>query len=172
MVDPREHIYTQEFGSITDEAKQLRTFLEFHQDALLRKLEGLTDEQVRHKGVDSGLSLLGLVHHNAYVHHSWFQLAFADGDMELPWPAESWSPDPDREHLISMYKAEVQRSRDIMYSAALDDLNRGWTKGDPARNRPGYFTMRWIQLHMLEELARHNGHADILREQIDGATGE
>ena len=125
--------------------------------------------------VPSGTKLLGLVKHLAFVERYWFQQIFAGRECEYPWTDED--PDADfriephetTQQIVDLYVGECAENRSIVASASLDELARGRKKAnDP---RPG-FNLRWILVHMIEETARHNGHADILREQIDGSTGE
>lgn len=146
-------------------------FLDWHRDTLLCKLGGLTDEQLRWKHQPSGLTLLGLVKHLAMVEIFWFQIRFA-GDpppgvtTPIDWDAH-WRIEPDdtTQAILDRYNSVVARSRAITAAASLDD-----TAADDT-GREG-LTLRWILLHMIEETARHNGHADLIREAIDGETGE
>ncbi len=145
-------------------------FLDFHRATLLEKIKGLDDEDLRRKMVPSGLSLLALVKHVAYVERWWFAACFGGQDLPFPWTDED--PDADfriepgetTEDVLELYRREVERSRRIVEGADPEDRGR----------RPGFedHSLRWILLHMIQEMARHNGHADIMRELIDGATGE
>lgn len=152
------------------EREMLVAFLDFHRDTLLWKVSGLSEEQARRVWTPSGTSLLGLVKHLAYVERSWFQRNFAGQDVYVAWRADDpdadfrIEPDDTIESVVAFYRAEVERSREITSAAtSLDDIARN-------PNRP--HTLRRILLHMIEETARHNGHADVLRELTDGATGE
>ncbi|HEV3012982.1 MAG TPA: DinB family protein [Actinomycetota bacterium] len=155
-----------------DETETLAGFLDYHRATLLWKLEGLDDEQLRRALVPSGTSLLGLVKHLAYVERSWFQAVWAGQQVSFPWtkedPDADWRIEPTEttEDVLALYKGECDRSREIVAAASsLDQAvhHPRWTE-DVSR--------RWILVHMIEETARHVGHADILREQLDGATGE
>ena len=149
----------------------LAAFLDFHRATLLWKLEGLTDEQVRRPMTPSGVCLLGIVRHSALVERWWFQIDFAGRDVDMLWsrddPNSDWRIERHEttEAIITFYEAESAKSREIIRHGSWNDL--------AARQdlRPGY-TLGWIMTHMVEEKARHNGHADILREMLDGATGE
>jgi uncharacterized damage-inducible protein DinB len=156
-----------------DEKEMLLAFMHVHQRTLLVKLGGLDDEQLRRRIVPSGTSLLGLLKHVAYVHASWFEVRFAglDGDPDLPSPADDFAPEPDESFatLVARYERVCARVDEIVADAALDDVSAATR--DSGAYDSNTFTMRWILVHMIEELARHNGHADILREQIDGAVG-
>jgi uncharacterized damage-inducible protein DinB len=120
--------------------------------------------------VPSGTSLLGLVKHLAYVERWWFQEVWAGQPATYPFsetdPDADWRIEPDEttEGVLGLYRGECARSREIVAAApSLDEVAH-----HPRRK----LTRRWILVHMIEETARHNGHADILREQLDGATGE
>jgi len=156
---------------LAGEKETLVSFLRFHQDTVLTKLDGLADGDLCRAMVPSGLSLVGLLKHVTYVHARWFELCFRDDDPgDLPWPTNEWAmvDGETSEGLIEAYKRHVALARQIVADATLEDLNQGWSGGGWD---PGTYNMRWIVVHMIEELARHNGHADILREQIDGTTG-
>jgi uncharacterized damage-inducible protein DinB len=160
---------------LSPEKELLRGFLAFHQDALIRKVAGIPDVDARRALVPSGTSLAGLVKHTAYVHAKWFDLCFADGsgdDPVLPWPPVpgemTAGPEETIDVLVDRLRRKIEIADQIIDAAKLDDLNRGWHAGGYV---PGTFTLRWIMLHMIEEMARHNGHADIIREQLDGTVG-
>ena len=125
--------------------------------------------------VPSGTTLLGMVKHLAYVERWWFQKVFLDAGVAFPWtdddPDADFRIDPDEstEEIVDLYRAECAKNREVVGEAAVDSLARYKKPSDP---RPGNVSLRWILVHMIEEIARHNGHADILREQIDGSTGE
>ncbi len=154
------------------ERAALEAWLEYHRATLLTKCAGLTPEQLATRSVPpSTLSLLGLVRHMAEVERSWFRRRLdrqdlpylycspenQDGDFDDVDPARA---DDDR----AAYRAEVDAARDVAASHGLDDIGLA-RSGKPV-------DLRWIYLHMIEEYARHNGHADLLRERIDGVTGE
>jgi uncharacterized damage-inducible protein DinB len=155
-----------------DEWAALQAWLDYHRATLPWKLEGLTDEQVRRPMVPSGTSLLGLVKHLAYVERNWFRKRFA-GEPELPVPWTEEDPDADfriepgeaTEEVLDFYRSECEHSRSIVAGSSPDDPAK-----TPGRHEG--LTLRWIMLHMIEETARHNGHADIIRELIDGAVGD
>ena len=154
------------FEPMPDERTGLATFLDAQRDALLRKLDGLTDAQATARPTASALSLLTLIKHVAFVERRWFQLEIARRDVPGLWP-----PPDDRELRLeegdtlasvrSFYEGIIEENRRIL--AAVDDLD----DVSPATG----LNRRWVLLHLLEELARHAGHADILRESIDGVTG-
>ena len=155
------------------EREMLAGFLDFQRATLLWKLEGLDDEQLRRAMVPSGTSLLGLVKHLAYVERSWFQEVWDGQEVSYPWtkqdPDADWRIEPDEttEDVLALYDGECDRSRAIVAGASsLDEL------AEHPRQRGWKMSRRWILIHMIEETARHVGHADILREQLDGATWE
>lgn len=139
------------------------------QETLLMKIEGLSDEDLRRSVVPSGVTLLGMVKHLAYVHRWWFRAVFLGETVEFPWsdadPDGDWRVEADdtTTAIVALYQDETARSHAIIQAAGLDDV---------AKNSPRGHTLRRIAVHMIQEIARHNGHADILRELIDGKTGE
>jgi uncharacterized damage-inducible protein DinB len=164
--------------SLASEKEMLDGWLDYHRHTIVAKVRGVDDEALRRAMVPSGTSLLGLLKHLALAEHHWFGRAFAgtceDGPEAstcpcgLPWPngpgAWTIAPEETTDHIIEMYLTKCERSRALTTSASLDDRARG------PRDKQ-HFTLRWILTHMIEETARHNGHADILRELIDGETG-
>ncbi|MET8977214.1 DinB family protein [Streptomyces sp. NPDC004539] len=157
------------------ERDMVEGWLEYHRQTLAWKCEGLSDEQLRTAAVaPSELSLMGLVRHMAEVERGWFRRTLAGG---AEGPIYYSDADPDGEfHLTekdtwaeayATWQGEIEAAREHAARFALDDLSegKGRSTGEP-------FSLRWIYTHMIEEYARHNGHADLLRERIDGATGE
>ncbi|MEU8678148.1 DinB family protein [Streptomyces sp. NPDC048560] len=155
------------------ERPMLEGWLEFHRDTLASKCAGLTDAQLREASVPpSEFTLMGLVRHMAEVERGWFREVLAGEDVP---PIYGTDEDPDGEFHLSetdtweeartTWLAEVEQARTNAAKYGLDDLSVGLSKsGKP-------FNLRWIYTHMIEEYARHNGHADLVRERIDGATG-
>ena len=153
--------------------EQLDGFLDFLRGAVVLKATGLTDEQARRSLVPSKLTTIaGLVSHLTYVEQYWFAVVL-DGKPD-PWRDRFTPEDPDAEftaaatipltELIAAYEAECARSRAV--AARLDLAATGTTaKGQPVN-------LRWVLLHMIEETGRHAGHLDLLREMLDGSTGE
>ncbi|MGW7577486.1 DinB family protein [Streptomyces sp. NPDC054765] len=169
-----------------DERAMLESWLDFHRATLPLKCAGLDDRQVRLASVaPSSMTLLGLVQHMAEVERTWFQRVFAGQDLPPVNGAgdgneggnEGGSEDgftlaPDRgiDEALALWHAEVARSRELTAAASLDDT--GKLPGREAGLVGGQeVSLRWILVHMIEEYARHNGHADLLRESIDGVTG-
>ena len=149
----------------------LLTLLDNNRAVVLWKAEGLSLEEASRPVVASGTSLLGLVKHLAYVERWWFDDFFAGNTVDYPWSGED--PDADFriedgetiDDIVSLYTAAVARSNELVTDAQMDDLSVGSRGGER-------FALRWIVAHMIEETARHPGHADIIRELIDGTTGD
>ncbi len=152
------------------EKESLKVSLDRHRDAVLWKLEGLGDEQLRQPLVPSGTSLLGLAKHLAAVEYGWFCDTF--GRPTEPLPFDDDDPDADlrvrpeetTEDVLAFYgRARVAADR-VIDELDVEDTGTAWF-GETV-------TMRWVLIHMVEETARHAGHVDILRELIDGTAGD
>jgi hypothetical protein len=159
-----------------DETTTLAEFLDFLRATILWKLEGLTSEQASARAVPTAeLTLVGIAKHLALVEDHWFQHVFRGGGLPEPWASAPFDVDRDWEFhsavdddvvdVRALYQTACERSRAVLAGASLDDLSAGTRNGER-------FSMRWIMIHMIEETARHAGHADLLRESIDGRTGE
>lgn len=152
-----------------DEKESLLAFLDQQRDVMVWKLEGLDDDDLRRSMVPSGTNLLGLVKHLAAVEYGWFCLTF--GRETEPLPFDEDDPDADLrvdpEETTDDVKAFYGRARaaadQTIAELDLDDTGTSWT-GETV-------SMRWVLLHMIEETARHAGHADIVRELIDESIG-
>lgn len=149
----------------------LESWLEFHRATLALKCAGLDDKQVREaSAAPSELTLLGLVQHLAEVERNWFQRAFAGLDMPPVFEEESgYVLDSGRglDQALTVWRREIARGRELIAGRSLEDTGR--IAGGPLAGLE--VSLRWVLIHMIEEYARHNGHADILRERIDGVTG-
>lgn len=150
--------------TIADERRTLLDFLDYLRESVILKLAGIADEGARRPGVPSGTSLMGLVKHLTRVEISWFQFGFAGLDVEIP--DDRLTADDTSETVAAGYRAAIAKSNEIV--AGCDDLE---TRSRRALVAPEAMTMRWVLVHMVEETGRHAGHADILREQIDGSVG-
>ncbi len=155
------------------ERQQLDAWLDYHRQTLLAKCAGLTGEQLATASVPpSNLTLLGLVRHMAEVERAWFRTRFAAEPAGWIYCTDE-QPDADLENLdpaaaeqdYAGYLREVELARAAVAHRDLDETYFN-------ARRKGDMDLRWIYLHMIEEYARHNGHADLLRERIDGATGD
>jgi len=154
-----------------DERAQLEGFLDYHRQTLLWKCAELTDEQLRERPVPpSQLSLHGLVRHLADLERSWFRERFAGEDVpdlfgvqDNPGADFLGTADADPAADIALLRGEIQAAKQAVRGRVLDE-----TTTAPSGQA---YTLRWVYLRMIEEYARHNGHADLIRERIDGATG-
>jgi uncharacterized damage-inducible protein DinB len=155
-----------------DELAVLSGFLDFLREAIVIKVTGVDVDDLRHPMTDSGVSLLGIVKHLAYVERWWFARTFSGLDVAFPFtdddPDADWRIEADEhaEVIVDLYRTEIERSRAIAAASGPEDQS-----AMPGRHG-GPYSLRWIMVHMIEETGRHAGHADILREQLDGATGE
>jgi uncharacterized damage-inducible protein DinB len=162
-------------GLQVDERDMLNGWLAHHRAILLWKCEGLTDEQLRRRSVPpSSMSLLGLVRHMTDVERGWFQQVLLGADAPDLYSTPD-GPDGDFNGVgeanvaeaFRAFEAECEASRQAVAAAPdLDVLSKEAGRTGEA------FSLRWILTHMIEEYARHNGHADLLRETVDGATGD
>lgn len=151
--------------TVADEKTTLLDFLNYLRDSIILKTKGLGDDDLRRPLVPSGTNLLGLVNHLARVEGSWFQLVFAGRDIELH--SGDFHPDGSisSTDIIRRYEAAITESNRIATETDdLETLARHEYKGTR-------LSLRWILIHMIEETGRHAGHADIIRELIDGTTG-
>ncbi len=168
------------------ELETLNGFLDYHRATLLQKVAGVSDADLRRSPLAGQttnpvpLNLLGLVKHLAYVERNWFQVTFM-GITDLPVPWTKADPDADMriepdettEAVLEFYREAVRRSRQIVQQALVEAGNETATLESRAKHpQRTQVSLRWIIVHMIEETARHNGHADLLRELTDGVTGE
>ncbi|MFG3203332.1 DinB family protein [Streptomyces sp. NPDC048192] len=153
---------------LAGEKQTLHTSLDRHRDAVLWKLDGLDDEQLRRPMTPSGTSLLGLVKHLASVEYGWFVETFG-GEPEPLWfaPHDDMrvTPEDTTERVVALYGRARAAADTVISRLPLD------AQGSPSW-RDITVSLRWTLVHMIEETARHAGHMDILRELTDGATGD
>lgn len=157
--------------SIDRERRLLSMFLDLQRAAVVRKLDSLSDEDARKTPTASSLSLLGILKHSAIWERRWFQIMFAGRDFPDEWPNVQGEEDDDLKigdedtvaQWLAYYEEQVAASREI---SADTDLSTpcAWPK-------QAHRSLRWVMLHMIEESARHAGHADIIRETLDGTRG-
>jgi uncharacterized damage-inducible protein DinB len=153
-----------------DEKMSMLVAINRHRDAAVWKLAGLDDEQLRRTMVPSGSSLLGIVKHMAYVEYGWFCETFGREAADLPF--DESDPDADSRiepgestaDVLAFYARARAAADQAVDEIGLDELGTAWT-GEKV-------SMRWVLIHMLEEDARHVGQMDIMRELIDGKTGD
>jgi uncharacterized damage-inducible protein DinB len=163
-----------------DETATLMGFLDFHRATLAWKCAGLDADALRATTAASSMTLGGMLKHLAYVEDLWSSRWLHGRDPQPPWDTVDWKADQDwdwhsaagdtPEQLHALWRDAVERSRSLVAEAladsGLDQLaRRTWPDGRAP-------SLRWILVHLIEEYARHNGHADLLRESVDGLTGE
>jgi len=163
-----------------DEPTLLTQFLDYHRATLVQKASGLDRSQMAVRVGASELTLAGLLKHAALVEDHWFGVVLLGRPAAEPWASAPFDDDRDWEFhsaldddpadLIAAYVETCERSR-AHAAAALADGGLDTVAARP-RSSGERVNLRWILLHMLEETARHNGHADLLREAADGSTGE
>jgi len=153
-----------------DEKTSLQVALQRHRDVVLWKIEGLDDDQLRRQMTPSGTSLLGIVKHLAAVEYGWFCSTF--GREVEPMPFDEEDPEADlriapgetTKDIVDFYNRACRAADAVIGEVGIEELGTAWF-GD-------LVSMRWVLIHMVEETARHAGHMDILRELVDGATGD
>ncbi|GHH66397.1 hypothetical protein GCM10017673_11810 [Streptosporangium violaceochromogenes] len=157
---------------IADEPSMLHAWLDWHRATLAAKCAGLSPEQLALPACPpSTLSLLGLVRHMTEVEHSWFRIVL-DGEERTSIYYTEEDPDGDfnlldsctAEEALTRWHATIDDVRRRYANLPVDTVARGLRRGERV-------SLRWILVHMIEEYARHNGHADLIRERIDGVTG-
>ncbi|HEU4568133.1 MAG TPA: DinB family protein [Marmoricola sp.] len=157
-----------------DERQTLLGFLDYQRATFAWKCGELSDEQLRVSLPPSAMTLGGMMKHLAVVEDWWFTEVVGEQPTPEPWAGVDWDADPDWEwrtaaddtgaDLRATWEASVARSRSVMQ----DVTDLAATHPTPRRR----MSVRWVLAHMVEEYARHNGHADLIRESIDGQTGE
>ena len=166
-----------------DEVTALRAFLDYHRATFRWKCAGLTQQQLAQPLPPSEMTLGGMMKHLAVVDSSWFEDDFAGRGLMPPFDTVDWDADRDwewhtarddtPEELFALFDDACRRADAVLDEAlaeggvGLDGLSTAEASGGRGR-----FSLRWILLHMIEEYARHNGHADLIREAIDGQTGQ
>jgi hypothetical protein len=156
-------------GVRVGEREMLAGFTDWFRQVVVNKLDGLSLEDASRVMTPTGLSPLNVVKHLAWAETGWFQDTFAGEMVRESSLEESFvlGPDDTVESVVAAYRDACARSRQIAAAApSLDDLS-----ARPGRVH-GIISLRWILIHMLEETARHAGHLDIMREHIDGSTGD
>lgn len=165
-----------------EELALLAQFLDYQRATLAWKASGLTDEAARQRTAASSLSLGGLLGHLAWVEDFWFTQVVGEQSAPEPWASMDWAAHPDGDHELveeqglsevrALWEQSCARSRAVLQeqvrahgAAALDATHPAWGGREQV-------SLRWVLLHMIEECARHNGHADLLREAVDGQVGE
>jgi hypothetical protein len=159
-------------GGRAPERELLTGALDWYRAVAIRKVEDLSFEQATRVLTPSGLSPLGIVQHLAWVECVWFRWRFAAEDVPIFTGGSDNTvtfelrPGDVVESVVASYRDEADHARRIVAGAALDDVS---TRESPMF---GLVTLRWTLVHLIEETARHAGHLDIMREQLDGRTGD
>ncbi|MBL8776386.1 MAG: DinB family protein [Acidimicrobiales bacterium] len=162
-----------------DELTLLSQFLDYYRATIVEKVRGLDRAQLAVTLAPSDLTLAGLVKHLALVEYGWFQEDLLGRGLPEPFASAPWDEDRDWEFhtavdddpadLLALYEDACERSRAAV--AEVGDLEARSVRA--SRRRPGeHYSLRWIMLHMIEETARHAGHADFLRQAADGTVGD
>ena len=160
---------------VTGEREALEAWLDFQRETLLVKCSGLTADQLREHAVPpSGLTLLGLVRHMTDVERWWFRVHATNQEMAFRYFTEDNLDadfedldEPDAPAVLAAFWEEVDAARAAVRGKSLDEQ-----VPSHGHHRERVRDIRWLYLHMIEEYARHNGHADLIRERIDGVTGD
>ena len=165
-----------------DEATTLIAYLDYHRDTLRMKTAGLDQTQLAATLTPSSMTLGGMVKHLALVESNWLNDVLMGRDEVEPWASVDWEADRDwdwhsavddsPQDLRRLYEESVAASDAIISEALADGGLDRLSETQSHREGEGAFSLRWILVHLIEEYARHNGHADLIRESIDGETGE
>jgi uncharacterized damage-inducible protein DinB len=165
-----------------DEVATLLGFLDFQRATLMWKCQGLSDGQLRIALAPTSMTLGGMLKHLAYVEDYWFTEVVGGGPTPEPWASADLDVDPDwewrsaaddsAEDLRELWAERVARSRSVVNGQLGRFHDQALGASHPAWGGQGQVSLRWVLVHMVEEYARHNGHADLIRESIDGRTGE
>jgi hypothetical protein len=147
---------------VGDERATLQALLQYQRDSVVRKVTGVDEKAARLPMVGTGTSLLWIVKHLAGAETTWALRRFAG--LDVPVPDDRVGPADSVAGAVATYRATSARVDSVLASSGLDDLAAD-------AGPPGDVNLRWVLAHLLEETARHAGHADILREQLDGSTG-
>jgi uncharacterized damage-inducible protein DinB len=160
-----------------DEAETLLGFLDYQRATLAWKCRGLSDAQLRTALPPTAMTLGAMLKHLARVEDHWFSEVVAEGVELEPWASMEWAAEwqdaaAERgDDLRALWAERVDHSRRVV-ATELEAGVSALGKTHPAWDGQGRPSLRWVLVHMIEEYARHNGHADLLRESIDGETGE
>ena len=157
-------------GGMTADPQLLPDFLDWYRAIVVNRVDGLSREQATRVMTPSGLTVLGVIAHLALVEYHWFDDIFRGEVTHGVYTNEESfvvGPDATIESVIAGYNEACENSRAVVErTASLDEVSNGM------HNTWGAVTLRWILVHMLEETARHAGHLDLMREQLDGRTGD
>lgn len=161
-----------------DEIATLRGFLDYQRDVMRRKTEGLTETQLNHALPPSTMTLGGMLKHLALVEIDWLTGVFHNRPIGEPWQGVDWEADRDWDWHSAVHDSpeQLRRLLDVAIAEADRGIDEALASGglDAMSAKPDgeRFSLRWIVVHLIEEYARHLGHADLLRESIDGSVGD
>ncbi len=164
------------------EDRTLSTFLDFQRATLEWKTRGLTQDQLRASLTPTSMTLAGLLKHLAWVEDYWFTEVVSGEALPEPWASADFTANPDWEwtsaahdaadDLRALWAERVQAARTVLAGQLVSGGDNALGVTYPAWGGKSQISLRWVLVHMIEEYARHNGHADLLRESIDGQRGE
>ncbi|WP_415856553.1 DinB family protein [Sinomonas sp. G460-2] len=165
-----------------EEVATLLGFLDYHRATLEWKCRGLGDEQLRVTLPPSSMTLGGMLKHLAFVEDAWCSEVLAGQQMSEPWAGVDWEADPDWDwhsatnddgaSLRALWAGRVERSKEIVDELLAEGAQAALATTHANGEGREAVSLRWVLVHLIEEYARHNGHADLLRESIDGQIGE
>lgn len=160
-----------------NERQGLEEFLDYYREVMRRKVIGLDSAALNKTVAASSLTLGGIIKHLSLVEEQWFVEDILGQELSEPWASIDWQADRDwdfesasadtPDYLLTLHAEACEQSRQIL--AGIDDLDTLVAREPSSGDR---FNVRWVLIHMIEEYARHVGHADLIRESIDGATGD
>lgn len=160
-----------------NERQGLEEFLDYYREVMRRKVIGLDSAALNKTVAASSLTLGGIIKHLSLVEEQWFVEDILGQELSEPWASIDWQADRDwdfesasadtPDYLLTLHAEACEQSRQIL--AGIDDLDTLVARMPSSGDR---FNVRWVLIHMIEEYARHVGHADLIRESIDGATGD
>ncbi|WP_231446906.1 DinB family protein [Brevibacterium zhoupengii] len=160
-----------------NERQGLEEFLDYYREVMRRKVIGLDSAALNKTVGASSLTLGGIIKHLSLVEEQWFVEDILGQELSEPWASVDWQADRDwdfesasadaPDYLLTLHAEACEQSRQIL--AGIDDLNTLVAREPSSGDR---FNVRWVLIHMFEEYARHVGHADLIRESIDGSTGD
>lgn len=159
------------------EAETLTAYLDYYRLVLRRKVEGLEQDALNRPLAPTDMTLAGMVKHLTYVEYWWYREVLLGQESPEPWASVDWEADNDWDWHSAVHDSpdELLAAHDRACASAreaYDGLDLSTTSVKESHRHGGAFSLRWIHVHMIEEYARHCGHADLLREAIDGVTGD
>ena len=176
MSEPLNQTAAEPPSSLADPAQLLEAYLEFYREVILRKLDGMSEAELRSSRLPSGWTPVELLQHLTHVERRWFQWGFAAEQVDAPWGDNGsdgrWRvrSEESTDDLVRAFRDQAAVSRSITATAELSALSSLGGRFQPGG--PEHPTLAWIMFHVLQEYARHAGHLNVVRELADGAVGE